>query len=159
MSTPRRRRQWTDRLIDESTANAAFDEEFLINPGDTDDIGKGSTLVRMIGDMTVHPITIVNNSVDSMVFAMGIGLVSAEVVAGSINVALEGEIPMSGWLWRRRITVFQANMDSLRVEFDIRAQRKLMYGEPRLFLANNVGTGPTFEVVTTGLIRSLYLLP
>jgi len=159
MTTPRRRRTWTDQFIDEVTAAASIDEDLLISEADLLDIGKGSTLVRMIGNLTVHPSTISNDSLDSMVYSMGIGLVSPDVVAGSIDVSSESDTPMSGWLWRVRETVFEANVDALRINFDIRAQRKLMYGEPRIFMANNVGTGPTFSVTVTGIVRSLYLLP
>ncbi len=158
MSTPRRRRQWTDRFIDEVTMSGTGDEELLINPADADNIEKGSTLVRMIIDLTVHPEAIVNDSINSVIYDAGIGLVSPEMPALSVLVALEGENPMSGWLFRRRITIFANNVIPMRIEADIRAQRKLMYGEPRLFLGVNVGTGATFNVTTTGLIRSLYLM-
>ncbi len=158
MTTPRRRRMWSDRFIDEITLTGAIDEELLFNPGDLD-IGKGSTLVRMIGDLSLAPNADVSGSTNSMILSLGIGLVSPEVVEGSIQVGLEGELPMSGWLWRRRLVIQESNPVQKIIEFDIRAQRRLMYGEPRLFISNDVNVGTTFSVRTNGLIRVLYLLP
>ena len=131
MTTPRRRRQWSDRFIDEVGIPPEYDEELLINPADEAD--KGMTLVRMIIDLTCNPVPFVNGSLNTIEVAMGVGICSAEVTAGSILVALEGETPMSGWLWRRRFTIQEVNGygGNVRIQADIRSQRKLMYGEPR----------------------------
>ena len=90
--------------------------------------------------------------------SLGVGMCSEEVTAGSILVNLEGEKPMSGWLWRRRVVVTENTRDTFRAMADIRSQRKLMYGEPRLFIGYNLNQGAAFTVGVTGLIRSLYLM-
>ncbi len=159
MTTPRRRRLWSDVFIDESTESGGFDEDLLINPAD--DADKGMTLVRMIIDLTLTPGVFVSGSVDAMIVSLGVGLTSDEVVAGSILVSLEGEVPMSGWLWRWREILLESPSTPgvLRIYDDIRSQRKLMYGEPRLFLGTLTSHGTPFTVLTQGLVRSLYLLP
>jgi len=158
MTTARRRRLWSDRLIDEDTVVAGVDEELLINPGDIDEIGKGSTLVRMIISLSIQPLAIVPVSVSTVIMSYGVGLTSPEVTEGTINVGLEGEVPSSGWLWRDRVVVRESAPIPLRLNFDIRSQRKLMYGEPRLFLANDADVGVSFIVRTKGIIRCLYLM-
>jgi len=105
MTSARRRRQWSDRFIDFNGVFTEVDEQLLINPGDTE-IGKGSTLVRMIIDLSASSFPPLNStSVETMEVNLGVGMVSSEVVEGSINVGLEGEIPLSGWLWRRRFMI------------------------------------------------------
>jgi len=158
MTTARRRRTWTDQFIDENTTSGALDEDQLISEAQLVEISKGATLVRMIGNLTVIPTATVNDSTDVMIYSMGIGLVSTDVISGSIDVSSEADTPMSGWLWRVRELVFEANTDVLRINFDIRAQRKLMYGEPRIFMANDLFAGTSFTVSVSGIIRSLYLL-
>jgi len=157
MTTSRRRRMWTDRFIDESALPGNFDEELLINPAD--EAEKGMTLVRMIIDLWLRPAAVVAGSAETVEVDLGIGLVSSEVVAGSIRVDLEGEVPMSGWLWRRRVIVAERPETILHLEADIRAQRKLMYGEPRLFIGYVTDAGDGFSTNVTGLVRSLYLMP
>jgi len=159
MTTARRRRMWTDRFIDEVGVPGEFDEELLINPGD--EAEKGMTLVRMIIDLTLRPVPPVSGSLNTVEVSMGIGLVSSEVNAGSIRVDLEGETPMSGWLWRTRFTIGETLNETgdRRINVDIRSQRKLMYGEPRLFIGYVLQQGAGFFVETVGLIRSLYLMP
>jgi len=156
MTTPRRSREWQDTFIDESGAVADTDEALLV---DTTETNKGKTLVRMIIDLTALPDAIVFANTSVMEVDLGIGMVSTEVVLGSINVGLVGEVPQSGWLWRRRVFVGRDGSYLLRIEADIRAQRKLLYGEPRLFVAYSLQAGTAFTVDVTGLIRCLYLLP
>ncbi len=157
MTTPRRRREWEDNFIDEAGTTAETDEALLI---DVTESNKGKTLVRMIIDLAVLPTSIIFNSTDVMELNLGIGLVSSEVVTGSINVGISGELPQSGWLWRRRLLVMEAgNAGLIKIDADIRSQRKLLYGEPRLFLSYALEAGTSFNVSVTGLIRCLYLMP
>jgi len=157
-----RRRMWTDSFIDETGTVSQTDEQLLIATPDLDDIGKGATLVRMVIGLSVHNSNAETADLGSLTeVVMGIGLVSPEVLVGSINVGLQDEDPMSGWLWRTRrvVTARTDQHNVLYIEADIRAQRKLMYGEPRLFITYTSQLGTAFGLTVIGLIRSLYLLP
>jgi len=161
MTTPRRRRDWHDSFIDEAGTAGGNDETVLLDAA-PDGANKGRTLVRMIIDLHIQASAPVATGTDLMQVNLGIGMVSEDVLEGSISVGTEGDTPISGWLWRRRVIVAEnlsANLALLSVEGDIRSQRKLMYGEPRLFIQYTAQTGTAFAVSTTGLIRALYLLP
>ena len=158
MTTPRRRREWQDIFVDESTTSGGLDQEGLINESFRN---KGMTLVRMIIGLDIVAVSPVSGDPDNMIFSMGIGMISSEISETSteINVGIQGDDPASGWLFRRRFLVYKDLRVHTRMDLDIRSQRKLMYGVPRLFLSNNAGSGTAFVVQTTGLIRCLYLLP
>ncbi len=158
MTTPRRHREWEDTIINQTGDTADVDEVLLV---DAVESNKGKTLVRMIIDLIAIPNPYLGASVNVMTLSAGVGLVSPEVVLGSINVGIEEEVPQSGWLWRRRLTGIQEVTGSVpsEIHMDIKAQRKLLYGEPRLFLAYTLTQGTSFNVRCSGLIRCLYLLP
>jgi len=136
-------------------------------PGDTDEedltieVGtqKGDTMVRMIIDLWLYPVPMVAGSVEVMEVDLGIGLVSVDLMPGSLNVGIEGAVPQSGWLWRDRVFVPEISQAAGRVRLtaDIRAQRKLMYGEPRLFVTYALSQGDGFNVTVQGIIRTLFL--
>ncbi len=160
MTTPRRRRLWDDQFITEAGGPADEDEHVLIDTQDEEN--KGKTLVRMIIDLSVAAVPFVAGSNETMAVGMGIGLVSAETPVGTINPLVLSSVPQSGWLWRTRFTIGERGTSDgqfREIHADIRSQRKLMYGEPRLFIAYSLDQGDGFIVGTTGIIRSLFLLP
>ncbi len=160
MTTQRRRRQWIDNFVDEAGTTGQTDELNLSGDGDPVKAEKGSTLVRMIVDLVCIPSVFVGNSVDTMEINLGVGIVSDDLALGSLNVGIQDEIPISGWMWRRRSQIFEGPSAPMwRVEMDIRSQRKLMYGEPRLFISYATGQGTPFSVDVSGIVRCLYLLP
>jgi len=154
-----RRRQWQDFHINEVTL--ATEEDFAgLLQGDVDDT-KGMTLVRMVIRLSFTADPRVASGVDQMVMAMGIGMVSSEAIASGNfpNANLFQEIPLTGWMWKYRVTVSNSAESAIvRVDADIRSQRKVMYGSPVLLLANNLVDNTPFTIITTGLIRCLYLL-
>ena len=162
MTTPRRRRVWHDTFISEAGTAGSFDEATLLEASAGDN--KGRTLVRMIIDLHLQASAPTSSGTALMQIDVGIGMVSADVVAGSVLVGNATDFPISGWLWRRKVLVAE-NITSggplavLPLYADIRSQRKLQYGEPRVFLAYTAQTGAAFAISTTGLIRQLYLLP
>jgi len=159
MTTQRRRRVWVDSFIDQAgSAASGFDEVVLLDAGN-DAENKGRTLIRNIIDLYITPTTSVANSTDVLEINLGIGMVSESTLAGSVRAGLEGDNPVSGWLWRTRTGISEDVGKPTHIQVDIRAQRKLLYGEPRLFIGYVAHSGPDFAVTTLGIIRSLYLLP
>ena len=155
----RRRRQWQDFLIDRSVVNAAQGAEVLLS-GDVDDT-KGMTLVRMIIRLDVTANVLAGDSTDQQIVDMGIGMISAEGILATAypDPDTAGDIPLTGWLWRTRGVVLELPQQAIwRIDLDMRAQRKVMYGSPVLIIDNNPGAGLTFTIQIIGLIRMLYLL-
>ena len=159
MTTPRRRREWQDFFIDEVINVGEIDQEQLVRQEGLD--AKGMTLVRMIIGLNVISDGIVNDSVDIVEINLGVGLVSFDILETSleINVGNQNDVPMSGWLWRKRVLVGEIWQSQNRIDEDLRSQRKLMYGQPRIFVSSSLNSGTAFAVEVTGLIRCLYLLP
>jgi len=160
MTTPRRRREWQDFFIDEVTTVGLIDQEQLVRQTAAQDV-KGMTLVRMIIGLDVIADGIVNNDTDIMAISLGIGFLAFEISELNIevNVGVQDDVPSSGWLWRKRMLLGETWDSKIRIDEDIRSQRKLMYGQPRLFISAALNSGIGFGVETTGLIRCLYLLP
>ena len=160
MATQRRRRQWQDNLINEDTPSVGQDNAVLL-AGDIDDT-KGMTLVRTILRLDVLATSPAIDNVDVQTVTMGIGMISAEALAISVfpdpNNATD--IPLSGWLWRWCGCIIENSNGGgiVRIDVDLRTQRKVMYGSPVLIINNDPQTGTAFNVRTIGLIRCLYLL-
>ncbi len=154
----RRRREWEDFFISEQTPSESGDTTILSKDGAPD--SKGKTLVRIIIGLDVKATLPTGAGGDHMVLSMGIGLAS-EGILSQISVGTEGDVPISGWMWRSRLLIpeNQNAVPVIRLTADLRAQRKLMYGEPRLFIAYVLGQGDGFTVEVVGLLRALYLLP
>jgi len=160
MTTPRRKREWQDFFIDEVTVVGTQDQETLVQEGALD--VKGLTLVRMILRLDIMADAVVaSGSADVMELDAGIGIVFGTLPEAStnLNVGSQDAVPASGWLWRIRVNIGEQWSSFYRVDADIRSQRKLMYGSPRIFFAAFLRSGLSFPVETTGLIRCLYLLP
>ncbi len=159
MTTARRRRVWQDFRVAETTPDGAVDALDLVKESTAGEV-KGMTLVRMVISLTVMGDALSSTSTILMNIALGVGLVSFEAGISLIDPANQDETPSSGWMWRYLGTISDnLNQPLLRLDYDIRAQRKLMYAEPRLFIANNVNSGAGFVIETFGIIRCLYLLP
>ena len=159
MTSQRRKREWQDFFIDEVTADGEIDQEQLTNQGLLE--VKGYTLVRMIIRLDVIADAIVEASTDSMVMSLGIGTVFGDLAetSASLNVGAEKDVPVSGWLWRTRLIMGEQWQSMVRINEDIRAQRKIMYGQPRILISSSLNSGVAFTVETVGLVRCLYLLP
>ena len=159
MVTARRRREWVTLHINEVTADGELDTRVLLPEIPTVPGGhKGETLVRLIIGLDIMGDAIVNDSIDIMDMTMGVGIVGVESGVSAIDPAEVDEVPASGWMWFARYQVGETWDSAKRIDLDIRAQRKLLYGEPRLILAANLNSGTAFAVETVGTIRALYLL-
>ncbi len=157
---------WSDTLISESVAGGAGrDAKFLGLPS----LG---ALARRIERFTVTRTIIrldiaaaVRDSGEGdQVFDVGIGVVqdTQTVVADMPNPSLETEYPTMGWLWRSRFRIYAVavddqNVNLVRLDLDIRAQRKLQNGRMVLISTNNDNQGTSTAVQMSGLIRMLYI--
>jgi len=162
-----RRRIWKDRVVD---FNLAVDGEFVFRltgaaEPDPED-SKGMTLVRCIGKVNSVP-SLPGASNGAAEIFLGIGLTSEEAfgigTTAISSVIVEAEAPPSGWLLRTVGVVVNSvdsqDMPALIQEWDLRAQRKLMYGVPFLRIENATMTGVGVSTVHSMVVRSLYLMP
>ncbi len=158
---PPRRRIWDDAIISENTATDTQDSTDLL-PSFQEGETKGFTLVRTIIGINIAPAALVDASVDRQKVSIGIGVFSREMIdiVDFPEPGVSNNIPLTGWIWRSQYIVSEnAAVQTLRIDIDLRAQRKVMYGVPFLIIDSTVQSGSSFAVLTTGIIRSLYLLP
>jgi len=159
---PARRRVWDDAIVNEDTATGTQDSTDLM-PNFQESETKGFTLVRLIIglDLTPNPPG-VSTSADQMLMHLGIGVFSREMidVVDFPEPQLSNNIPMTGWLWRATYVVAEnVQVKNVRIDLDLRSQRRLMYGVPFMVMNAVLHNGVAFNVATTGMVRSLYLLP
>ena len=155
----RRRRQWQDRTIDETTSEGTQDSSVLLT-GDIDDT-KGMTLIRMIIGLNVQAAVLNTTGSAAQLMSYGIGMFAQETIGnlGFPEPSVDADIPQTGWLWRTKIIVRQrVDAPAVRMDLDLRSQRKVMYGAPALVIDNDADQGAAFDVRTIGMIRCLYLL-
>ena len=155
----RRRRQWLDFTIVEDTPSGSQDSNALIR-GDIEDT-KGMTLIRIVIGLNIIPTTFVGDSVDAQLVTLGIGMMSLEATAAGLfpDPQNETEQPVTGWLWRAQYVAVESPIHpGVRVDLDLRSQRKVMYGQPVLVVSNDPQQGVAFNTTVIGLIRCLYLL-
>ncbi len=158
----RRRREWQDVSIQESTSAGSQSNQTLTLGAGIDQ--KGLTMTRLILGLSVGADVLVANSVDQTAISLGIGIFSDDVISGGSfpDPADSSDIPAMGWLWRYRALITEGggvNSQVYRIDVDLRSQRKLMYGRPVLVIANNTIAGAAFGTKVTGWVRGLYLLP
>ena len=157
---------WGDSLLSETVAGGGtVDVAFLGLP-------TLSALQRRIERFTltrtIIGIDIMANVRDSgegdQVVDLGIGVFDNNMaVANFPNPAVEEEFPPLGWLWRARYRVYASAVDDqnvvrVRVDMNIKAQRKLQNGRPALVTTNTDVQGVATVILVTGLIRMLYLV-
>ena len=155
-----RRRKWVDRMITETTADGTQDVEDLLAFVDEEDT-KGITIVRHIIDLSITAAPVLGDDTDIQVYAVGIGIFSREAVtAGNFpDPDAQTQVPMTGWLWRTRLLVANnAAVGPIRLQLDLRAQRKMMYGTSYIVMTNKDSQGVAFSVDTVGIVRTLLLL-
>ena len=156
-----RRREWQDFIINDDVGSDTVSIENLLR-GDVNET-KGMTLIRTIIRLDVHLILFGGNN-GQQVVSMGIGMFSTQAEAAGTaslaapNVAIEK--PLTGWLWRS-VGVVPDDMTPgypwFKIDEDIRAQRKVMYGSPSLLIFNGASGGTAFSITVSGIIRCLYL--
>jgi len=157
---PRRRRQWIDTVVDEDMATTVTNAKQLIPAGFSDET-KGLTIVRLILGLDLHGLIPTTTGNNRGMLSAGIGILSDEAVAGGAAIPLPGnevQEPVTGWLWRQQYQVMENFTGGLpRIELDLRAMRKLMYGSPQLILTNTPVSGTAFTLTVRGIVRMLVL--
>jgi len=154
---------WEDTFINEDTPSGADDLQTLVG-GLSEDERRGMTVVRTLIDLWLTP-TISSGVVGSMTMNLGIGVCNAQAfAAGSASLpspSINSERPPRGWIWRAGIAI----MDDAttvpthsRVTADVRSKRKVDAGVLYIHMDAILRTGTPFNVKTTGLIRTLYLM-
>jgi len=160
---PPRRRIWGDTSVGEVTATATQDTQTLSDelPGEESE-HKGYTLVRMVIDLSISPAPPVTGSILLQEMFFGIGMISIEALNAGIfpDTQVAGDNPVTGWLWRGHVTITERpDKGHAEIRADIRTQRKLMYGLPVLIMDSVATSGAGFSMLTSGIIRCLYLAP
>ena len=157
---PKRRTKWIDRDLDTAVLNAGE----LIDNLDPLRKAESATLVREIIVLTLMPSIPSLVGTDAMRVYVGIGVSSVEAVLGGVvsDPASESEEPADGWVYKSKFVVngpMGNDVPVIRVEKDIRAQRKIEQGLPFLVIQNVAMLGDPFTIHVSILLRMLYLLP
>ncbi len=155
---------WTDVRIVEDTANGFGDLVDLLPNLDREE-KRGITVVRQIIELALTPV-VTSGVVGTMLMDIGIGVASSDAFgAGSSalpNPGLGSSRPARGWLFRTQVAIID-DADNIapptRVHEDVRTKRKVDDGDLFMQIEALLRTGTAFDVKTTGLIRTLYLLP
>ena len=164
VAAARRGTAWDDAMLNFSLASGALAaaQQLMQNVSDTEK--RGCTLQRLIIGLNVEAATRgIGNGVQRV--WLGIGLTSDDAYAGNALPDPESgsDYPVQGWLWRWSGTIWDsvdfAAIQQVRIEKDLRAQRKLDRSTMFLTIKNDPRQGTAFEVQVTGIVRMLYKLP
>ena len=99
--------------------------------------------------------------------SLGIGVASQEAFTAGVTSLpdpnIDADFPTRGWIWRARYRTYgfaadQPAVFNVRVDLDLRSQRKLENGEAFFIGHNELVNGTTSVVQVTGLIRQLWLV-
>ena len=160
----RRPTTWGDQVFNQSIVSGAsllLDLRGSLIASDT----QNSTVTRVILSMSLFQDGFV--AVDGRMRAsFGAGVASAEAFTLGVTAIpdpdIEGDRPQRGWMWRADYVVMSEigqRIDSvIRIETDLRSQRKVENGIPYLRLVNTLVEGSSFTVRLTVTIRTLFKL-
>ena len=165
MTSRRRRTVWNDQGINvELVSGATAGSVSLVNGLSPDEMS-GWTLTRVLIGLTLIP-AIPSAVTGTQMLSLGLGLLEQSAfLAGATPDPSDGsDFPTSGWIYRARHVVEDDTGPGrgrlgIRVDQDIRAQRRFRINSYALMFANDVLAGTAFDVDVTGMVRSLYLLP
>ncbi len=157
-----RRTRWVDNVISISTASTGQQISNLRGGLSVTDL-QGSTITRLIVGLDISSNTVAG-AWGKARFSVGIGLASEQaLLGGSVpDPQTEVDFPPGGWLWRGIYVASQNGAGapiSSRIDLDLRAQRKLLGGQPFIHWTNTVITGTQFTIGVQGLVRMLVRLP
>ena len=158
---------WIDSLLSEAVSGGGRDLVILGATGlATLELRMARfTLTRTIIGLDIHP-TVPDSGEGDQVVDIGIGLGSIEqsLVADFSDPSVETDFPTTGWLWRARYRVYavaagdQNRAGHVRVDLDIRGQRKLQNGRMLLTTTNQDNQGVSTAITLTGIIRQLFIV-
>ena len=162
-----RRRSWADFFLQLTLADGVPQcKDLLTQAPDLDTI----TVARLIAGLTVSPESFTAQVDGRMIIDIGVGVASQEAfaVAGCLGlpiVSAGADSPPRGWLYRGQISCEKVHstgttyeiMKRGQVNFDIGAMRKVDKGVLFFIAEANVLGGSAYNVVLTGLVRSMIL--
>jgi len=160
---------WFDTVLNDTSLAASAQEQVQLLPPNFDQFEqyKGMTLIRVLGKITITPVT-PSGALGTQLVSAGIGIIGVEALtAGGAAVPspeVADERPSTGWMWREQIVSQDAAGDPASMtwpqfDFDIRTGRKLMYGIPTWVISNFDVVGTSFAVRYVGIVRALFKRP
>ena len=157
---------WADSIVSLSIASSS---RSLVNLGLPDLTAlqrriERFTLIRTIIGIDIMPVVRDSGEGDQLL-SLGI-LVSSDTADITTEIAdpADGDShPLRGWVWRYRTRCYASAVDDQniygrRVDMDLRSQRKIENGRPRLVVRNEPNQGVATAFLVSGLIRMLYLV-
>ena len=152
-------------MINATTLVEATQAPVLLAENVADPEKRGCTIVRMLIGMQFFPAS--PNAVNGVQRVMiGVGVTSDDAFsAGALpDLETDADFPVQGWMYRDSFNLADIASGGnpgliLRVEKDIRAQRKIDRSTPFLVVRTNQVQGTAFAVIESGIIRILYKLP
>ena len=164
MTTQRRRRAWSDVIVNQVvlSGNQSSPIDLLVDLPDN----PVKTAVRLIGDLTAFPDDR-NAATDGvMQIDLGIGVGSTEAFSAAVmpDPQVQADYPTLGWLYiSSRIIIFNNSsgttekMHVAEFHFDIRANWKVDRGTLYAVWHNTLADATGYTVRMAGRIRSLCL--
>ena len=161
----RRTTAWDDQLILSTALSDGVTGSVILAENVGDSEHRGCTIVRMLIGMQFMPIN-PGGINGQMAVTIGIGLASDDAFsAGALpDPEVDADFPVAGWMYRDRFVVGNLTPGAgpylvLRVEKDLRAQRKLDRSTPFMSVRPDLVNGSAFSIIESGIIRILYKLP
>ena len=160
-----RRTAWDDELVNTVVVNGGTTVAIRLMNNVADAEKRGCTVVRMIMgvDLLAEPPGVVSST---QRFTMGVGMISDDAFAGSVfpDPDTDSDFPVNGWMHRsvhsiRDELLATGVIATVRVDRDIRSQRKVERSTLALFVQNTNTEGAGNSIRITGLVRVLYKLP
>ena len=159
-----RKTRWLDNFTNLTIASGGTSVQNLRGPESNIDL-QGMTLTRTIMRLTMQSTTVAG-AWGSMRMGIGVGVASEQALlagAGSIpNPDDEVAYPPGGWILRDRRSVTQNGVGGqIAFDFfwDLRAQRRLVGGQPFIVIHNDADLGTAFNVKVALIVRLLMRLP
>jgi len=158
---------WQDTIVGVTLVSGAAQTVIGLLPGLTEQDKRQSTITRVLIRLNMYEATLNSGTaLQSVKLGMGVASQEAFTTAGAIpDPGVAAERPTKGWYWRDAVIVASstASTDNVipvtRLMADIGAMRKLENGEFYLTVTNTGDIGLDFNVVMSGLIRTLVRLP
>jgi len=120
------------------------------------------TAIRTIIGIDIGP-TVRDPGEGDQLVTLGIGVVTQEALVANVvpdpNSATD--FPQRGWMWRARYRVYAVAVDDqnvarVRVDLDLRSQRKVENGKVVLIVNNDANLGVATSITVHGVIRMLF---
>ena len=156
---------WDDQLVNTVNLVEGTQAPVLLAENVADPEKRGCTIVRMLIGIQIMPSN-PNTANGTQRVMIGVGVTSDDAFsAGALpDLETDADFPVQGWMYRDSFVVVDIASGGnpgmvVRIEKDIRAQRKIDRSTPFLVLRTNTIQGSTIGVMYSGIVRILYKLP